>query len=365
MTAFPLRSLTALLALTVLIGGCSLGRSRATASPREQTSAATMTADLETVRRENAQLRDQQEALQTRLESLQHTLAQTQEEQKRYRESMTKNFDLLEQSVALTLSKTITADLGGKPVSSGPLPALQSQPAPQPQALSRAQATPEATPVALAPARSGGEAVPAVVASSAPAGAPKPGFSAPVQTMAPKPATAKAATAHVTPVALRSGEAPAAQPVDDPDLLPPQSPRHLTAHQQAKPLYEKGFALFAKRDYDQSIIVFQNFLTRFPDDIYSDNAQFWIAEAYLNESRPREAEEGYRAVLRNYEHRSTLEGFKTPDAIYRLGQMYQQRADLRRARRFYEVLVERFPETSAGRKAQRELATLAVNTAAR
>ena len=147
--------------------------------------------------------------------------------------------------------------------------------------------------------------------------------------------------------------------------MPPQQPRRLTAHAPAKPLYEKGFALFAKRDFEQSIIVFQNFLNRFPDDIYSDNAQFWIAEAYLNQSRPREAEDAYRAVLRNYEHRSTLEGYKTPDAIYRIGQAHLRRSDTEKARQYFEALGERFPETSAGRKAVRELATLGLNTAQR
>jgi tol-pal system protein YbgF len=355
MTASRLRFLAALFALTLIIGGCTIGRSRTSAlSPRDQPSASSMTADLETLRRENAQLRDQQEALQNRLEAMQSTLAQNQEEQRRYRESMTRNFDLLEQSVALTLSKTITADLGRQPAAGTPVPATVTNPAPRPMAAAP-QSAPAAAPRSAAMSQAAAAPAPAMSASSQPARAPVPMAGG-------KPAMDKMA---LTPVALGPAQSAPQPAVEDADLLPPQSPRTLAAHQEAKPLYEKGFSLFARKDYDQAVIVFQNFLNRFPDDIYSDNAQFWIAEAYAGLNRSKEAEDAYRAVLRNYEHRSTLEGYKTPDAIYRLGQLYQHRGEARRARAFYDALVERFPETSAGRKAQRELSTLGINTAAR
>jgi tol-pal system protein YbgF len=192
---------------------------------------------------------------------------------------------------------------------------------------------------------------------------------APSSTPAAQAGQAKARGSAPVGGAAMAAIAPAAagrdQPLaTDPDLMPPQSPARLVAHKEAKPLYEKGFALFARKEYDQSILVFRNFLSRFPEDIYSDNAQFWIGESFNGMNRPEEAEQAYRQVLRGYDHRSTLEGFKTPDAIYRLGQIYQRREDRRRARMYYEALAERFPETSAGRKAQRELDTMGMNTAA-
>ncbi|HKI99822.1 MAG TPA: tetratricopeptide repeat protein [bacterium] len=360
MTATTLRAITALCALTLLAAGCSIGRGRAPeGAARGQAKASGIASDVESLRKENAQLRDQQAAMQNRMQDLQHTLAQTQEEQRRYRESMTKNFDLLEQSVSLTLSKTITADLGNRP-------ALSAAPA-QPQARPT-RPTPTAH-ASTAPAVSKAHAATA----SASAKASQPAAAARTTSMAmptaaqPTPAVMRANpnAVEATPVAMRSPATAQEAAAEDPDLLPPQNPRHLTAHQEAKPLYEKGFDLFARKDYDQSIIVFKNFLQRFPDDIYSDNAQFWIAEAYRAEKRPAEAEAAYRDVLRDYEHRSTLEGYKTPDAIYRLGQLYAQRGDQRRARLFFGVLAERFPDTSAGRKASREMDAIGMNTAAR
>jgi tol-pal system protein YbgF len=356
MTATPYRWIPVGLALLLLLGGCTLGRARGTAGPQEAPSAATLTAEVRTLRQENGSLREQQRGLQARLDELQRTLAQSQEDQRRFHESMTTNFDLLEQSVALTLSKTLTADpmagvqareqngargtsvsapagataagtVGAPRVASGPPPALDAQ-RPTPAVLAAAPA--------LAPSATTRERVDA-------------------GSLAVVPVVAMARTQEPAPPELFL----------DPDLLPPESPAPLKAHREAKPLYERGFALFARKDYDQALLVFQNFLQRFPNDIYSDNAQFWIGEAYLNLERGEDAEQAYRAVLRNYEHRSTLEGYKTPDAIYRLGQLAQRQGDARRTRHYFEVLSERFPDTSAGRRAAQELGSLGINTAAR
>ena len=151
--------------------------------------------------------------------------------------------------------------------------------------------------------------------------------------------------------------------VDDSDLQPPDNPRRLQAHREAKPLYDKGFKHFAKKEYDQAIMVYQNFLNRYPEDIYSDNAQFWIAESYLRQNRMEEAENAYRKVLRHYDHRSSLEGYKTPEAIYRIGLTFLKRKDSRRAKYYFSNVARRFPNSSAGRKAQKELSSMIVNTA--
>jgi tol-pal system protein YbgF len=145
------------------------------------------------------------------------------------------------------------------------------------------------------------------------------------------------------------------KPYHDPDLDDPSQPKQLSANRAAKPLYEKGFVLFGNRQYDQSILVYQNFLSRYPEDIYSDNAQFWIGEAYLKMDKLEQAESAYRKVLREYAHKSTLEGYKTPDAIYRLGQIFARRNNDKLARYYLHQVAQRFPDSSAGRKAMRDL----------
>ena len=171
-----------------------------------------------------------------------------------------------------------------------------------------------------------------------------------------------AATAAPIPAAMATARNEPAT-LDDPDLKPPAQPQELRGIPEAKPLYEKGFVRFARGNYDASIRTYGDFLSRFGDDNHSDNAQFWIGESYFQLKQYEQAEAAYRQVLRRYEHRSTIEGFKTPDAIYRLGQIYLAREDARRASYYFGNVAARFPESTAGRKAQRELDALRLNTA--
>ncbi|HEX7927885.1 MAG TPA: tetratricopeptide repeat protein, partial [bacterium] len=75
----------------------------------------------------------------------------------------------------------------------------------------------------------------------------------------------------------------------------------------------------------------------------------------LHMEKLADAETAYRKVLREYEHKNSLEGYKTPEAIYRLGTLAQKRNDTPKARYYFANVSQRFPESSAGRKAQREL----------
>jgi tol-pal system protein YbgF len=378
----------ALVGSVLVVGGCSSSR----VDPASKQKAAE-SADMLAMKQDNEYLRQDQAQSQKQIETLTKQLAADREEQRRFREMMSTNFDLLEQSVSMTLSKSIDkGDKGAPPAApAGSVPgASAGEDGSHGTANARTSKATAATP-RLAP-------VPAVGASPSPSGytplvvpngiesdemrmaAPKsdPRMTAQTDSRAPLKVRSSAAPAAASAgapqaVAPKSPAMPAAaskssskpavaalvasdsKPYQDPDLEEPANPRQLSANRAAKSLYEKGFVLFGNRQYEQSILVYQNFLSRYPDDIYSDNAQFWIGEAYLRMDKLNEAEAAYRKVLREYAHKSTLEGYKTPDAIYRIGQIFAKRANDKLAKYYLQHVAQHFPESSAGRKAQREL----------
>jgi len=359
-------------ALALLFSSCALvkQRRRIAASQAARPAASSESSEL---RRENEALRKtNQEALE-RIDALVASMKSEQAEQRRFRDMMATNFDLLEQSVSLSLSKS----LGRKPVVQPDQLKLPQQPAPVMETSAAPTApvrSPRSTPPAAAPLAAESKftssldkrpemrAPDAGMARESTASGG--GVAAPVAAMEqPLRGEAGMRTVALYPAEPPPGTENRPDILDDPDLIPPDNPRKLRGHGAAKSLYEKGFRHFARKDFKQAIMVYEDFLGRFPGDVYSDNAQFWIGESYFRQRRFAEAEQAYREVLRNYEHRSTLEGFKTPDAIYRIGQTYLKRNDPRRARYYFASAAERFPGTSAGRKAQRELATLILKTA--
>lgn len=363
-----------LIAASLLLASCSLVKQRQRLGQQRGAQPA-VNSEMQDLKRENAALRENNKLALERMEDLAKQMEAERAEQRRFRDMMATNFELLEQSVSLSLAK-----------SAGESPIVQPDemklpPPPRERKVSAVETvTPAAAPRSMPPrpqpfveARaSQGERNTSAVS---PASMQRPGRGATAfgsaqaytatasggGTMGARAITTVAMTntgAAISPIGQGQGQA-----MDDPDLVPPANPRALKGHGAAKSLYEKGFRHFARKDFDQTIMVYQDFLERFPEDNYSDNAQFWIGEAYFRQDRLAEAEMAYRQVLRNYEHRSTLEGYKTPDAIYRIGQTYLKRNDSRRARYYFSAAAERFPGTSAGRKAQRELASLVLKTA--
>jgi tol-pal system protein YbgF len=375
----------ALLGALIAVTGCSSNRVDPALRQR-QAESTQMTA----LKQDNDALRQDQLQSQRQIDALTKQLAADREEQRKFREMMSTNFDLLEQSVSMTLSKSI--DKNGKGPTPGPAgsagPGGMTAPIPgnddMPRSASTAKAASSAAPrlapvpamgpVAaqpytetplLVPNASGSDdqrmgpaksdarmSSPASTTQSVRPGSSASSHGTAMKTVAPVTAASVATAGHSTKATLVADNGKAYQ---DPDLEDPASPRQLSANRAAKPLYEKGFVLFGNRQYEQSILVYQNFLNRYPDDIYSDNAQFWIGEAYLRMDKLEDAEASYRKVLREYAHKSTLEGYKTPDAIYRIGQIFGKRNNANLARYYLQQVAQRFPDSSAGRKAQRDL----------
>ncbi|MBI4083540.1 MAG: tetratricopeptide repeat protein, partial [Candidatus Lambdaproteobacteria bacterium] len=319
-------------------------RPAATESPRKQMQDPLLMAELDAIKKGQATLKQESDALRAGLERSEKRAQQERAEQKRFQEMMSTNFDLLEKSVAASLASAMEKAAEKAGTHAGAAPA----------APVGAVAAPAAAPVAVSVPKAAVAPASGALAPVAAATAPEPTRKV---TLAPKGRKAAAAAASA------ASSRPAEPALSDPDLKPPAKPRALAGNPAAKPLYERGFAFFARQDYARAIETYQEFLAKFPSDVYSDNAQFWIGEANLALGRHAEAEAAYRRVLRDYDHRSTVEGYKTPDAIYRLGVTFLKRNDERRAEFYFANVSERFPESSAALKAKRELATLRQNTA--
>ena len=141
----------------------------------------------------------------------------------------------------------------------------------------------------------------------------------------------------------------------DPDLNPPDDPFILIRHPGVKKIYNQGMTAIIQKNHDQAILVFENFTERFPEDLDSDNAFYWIGRSYLELNQLKKAEEAFRKVLRLYEHRPTSQGYKTPDAIYMLGKLQELQNLDQRAAYYFEEVIKRFPGSAAARNAERDL----------
>ena len=141
----------------------------------------------------------------------------------------------------------------------------------------------------------------------------------------------------------------------DPDLNPPEDPFILIRHPGVKKIYNQGMTAVIQKDHPQAILVFENFTKRFPDNLDSDNAFYWIGRSYFELNEFKKAEEAFRKVLTRYEHRPTSQGYKTPDSIYMLGKLSVKLNLEQRAVYYFEEVIKRFPGSAAARNAERDL----------
>ena len=142
---------------------------------------------------------------------------------------------------------------------------------------------------------------------------------------------------------------------EDPDLSEPENPVILIRHPGVKKIYNQGMNEVIQRQHESAIRIFENYVKRFPEDMDSDNALYWIGHSYFQLKQNQKAERAFRKILTGYEHRPTSQGYKTPDAIYMLGKISERRIDLVASKYYFRTVIARYPGSVAARNATRDL----------
>ena len=142
---------------------------------------------------------------------------------------------------------------------------------------------------------------------------------------------------------------------EDPDLTEPENPVILIRHPGVKKIYNQGMNEVIQRQHESAIRIFENYVKRFPEDMDSDNALYWIGHSYFQLKQNQKAELAFRKILTGYEHRPTSQGYKTPDAIYMLGKISERRRDPVASKYYYRTVIARYPGSVAARNATRDL----------
>lgn len=176
--------------------------------------------------------------------------------------------------------------------------------------------------------------------------------------------------APTPPTAAPLEAAPSLGPQPTPAPAPSQSgePRPdsgAAAIGDPQSLYNAGYTDFGRGNYALAIGAFREFIRRHPNDDMADNAQYWVAEAYLGlahryvnaaESERAaaafaQALEAFQAVWQRYP-----QGDKVPAAMFREASIHFELGQTDRARARLEHLVERFPSAPEARQARQRLA---------
>lgn len=157
---------------------------------------------------------------------------------------------------------------------------------------------------------------------------------------------------------------PTAAPVEKPGTAPPPTrsaapgmgsapvlpPAAATVPFTADQLYNQAYADYTQARYALAISGFKEVISRFPASDYSDNAQYWIGNSFLEQRKYKEALEAFDAVISLYPMSNKLDvaHLKKAYALEGLG----SRND---AIRQFDLTIEKFPKSEAARVAKERL----------
>jgi len=120
--------------------------------------------------------------------------------------------------------------------------------------------------------------------------------------------------------------------------------------QDKEKAYSAAYQIFKEGNYDKARTEFQNFLANYPDNEYSDNAQFWVGECYFFEKKYEAAILEYEKVTKNYPN-----GNKVPYALLKQGLSFLKLGDKTSAKLLLQEVIKNYPNTNQARIARSSL----------
>ena len=132
------------------------------------------------------------------------------------------------------------------------------------------------------------------------------------------------------------------------NLKTPKFERKLTKAEidfkNALQFYRYGKSLKSSR------VLFESFLNKYPNDILSDDAQFWIAKTFYLEKNFEQAILAFSKLQVDYP-----KGNRVPDSIFYEAMSYLNFGDKASAKELLSRLIGIFPNTDASKKAREKL----------
>lgn len=150
---------------------------------------------------------------------------------------------------------------------------------------------------------------------------------------------------------LEQRNGPAATTAAPETTSAPASATSVTPQEQQD--YDAAINFLKKGNYDRATKGFRDFMTKYPQSMLRDNAQYWLAETYYVMRNFRQAREEFAKVIK--------ENPKTPkaaDVLLKIGYSHYELSEWSKARANLSQVVSLYPGTGAAKSAEQRLAKM-------
>lgn len=114
--------------------------------------------------------------------------------------------------------------------------------------------------------------------------------------------------------------------------------------------YQRSYHTFKKGDYPQALRMFREFVRKYPQSEYVDNAQYWIGECYYVQGDYEKAILEYENVIKRYP-----QGDKVPSALLKQGFAFLNLGDRVDAKLLFKKVIKEYPRSPQAEIAAKKL----------
>lgn len=122
------------------------------------------------------------------------------------------------------------------------------------------------------------------------------------------------------------------------------------AKSDVKDVYMAAYEAYKVGRTKEARDMFASFLKDYPENEYSDNARFWIAESYYKDKNYEDAILAYEDLFRK-----NPDSDKIPAAMLKQGLAFYELKDKKTGRLILERLIENFPDSEQAKSARKKL----------
>jgi tol-pal system protein YbgF len=130
----------------------------------------------------------------------------------------------------------------------------------------------------------------------------------------------------------------------------PEEERKAAALPEVKDVYMAAYELYKAGKMKEAREAFVAMLKDYPENEYSDNARFWIAESYYKDDNYEEAILAYEELVKK-----NPESEKIPGAMLKQGLAFYALKDAKTGKLILERLIERYPDAEESKSAKKKL----------
>ncbi len=120
----------------------------------------------------------------------------------------------------------------------------------------------------------------------------------------------------------------------------------------AKIAYEGAYAKVQQNDLKGAQSAFKSYVEKYPDNALTPNAWYWLGQVQYSQAQYDQARLSFLNVARYNDSQ------KRPDALYKLGMISKFLGDTDKALRYFQLVIQNYPNDAAATLASREMQRL-------